>query len=100
MPRKPSSSQPAPKKTAARPDSTGFQPPKRPNPFPDIPKNEPGLIGGPATESIPGTAHDDPLDPLGHTEKQIVASLPKDDGGEGTLSGQPRETGGERPDNH
>jgi hypothetical protein len=98
MPRKPSSQRSNPK--SVRPDSTGFKPPKRKNPFPDLPKDEPGLVGGPTTESVPGTAHDDPLDPLGRREKQVVASLPKDDGGEGALSGRPRETGGERPDNY
>ena len=99
MPRKSASRQPA-SKSPVRPDSTGSKPPKRKNPFPDLPKDEPGLVGGPTTESIPGTGHDDPLDPLARREKQIVASLPKDDGGEGALSGRPRETGGERPDNH
>jgi len=71
-----------------------------PKDYPDIPNDEPALIGGPATESIPGTAHDDPLDPLGRREKQIVVPLDQDDGGEASLSGRPRETGGERPDNH
>ena len=75
MPRKSPSRQSVPK-PGVRPDSTGFLPPDRKNPFPDIPKDEPGLVGGPATESIPGTAHDDPLDPLGRREKQIVVSLP------------------------
>jgi len=69
--------------------------------YPDIPSDEPGLVGGPPTESIPGTAHGDPLDPLGLREKQnLAAQRAKDDGGEGVLSGRPRETGGERPDNH
>jgi hypothetical protein len=71
-----------------RPDSTGSLPPTQKNTYPDIPddnpvqnpavQDEPGLVGGPTTESIPGTAHDDPLDPLA----------------------RPRETGGERPSNH
>lgn len=96
----PSRSQPTPK-PSMRPDATGFLPPKRKNPYPDIPSDEPGLVGGPATESIPGTAHDDPLDPLGRRDKQIIVSLPEDDdGGEAALSGRPRETGGERPTNH
>src|SRR5688572_14699090 len=100
MSRKSSPTQPDPK-PSVRPDSTGFKPPRHKNPYPDIPSDEPGLVGGPTTESIPGTAHDDPLDPLGRREKQIVVSLPKDDdGGEAALSGRPRETGGERPDNH
>ena len=94
MPRK------SPPKSTIRPDSTGILPPNRMNPFPDIPPDEPGLVGGPTTESVPGTAHDDPLDPLGRREKQVVVSLPQDDGGEAVLSGRPRETGGERPDNH
>lgn len=86
-------------KLSVRPDSTGRLPPDHKNPYPDIPTDdEPGLIGGPAIESIPGTAHDDPLDPLAHRAKQVIAPLPKEnDGGEGTLSGRPRETGGERP---
>ena len=96
----PSRSQPTPK-SSMRPDATGFQPAKHKNPYPDIPSDEPGLVRGPATESIPGTAHDDPLDPLGRRDKQIVVSLPEDDdGGEAALSGRPRETGGERPTNH
>lgn len=99
MPRKSPSRMSGPKPTV-RPDSTGSLPPDRKNPYPDIPQDEPGLVGGPTTESIPGTAHDDPLDPLGRREKQIVVSLPQDDGGEAALSGRPRETGGERPDNH
>jgi hypothetical protein len=100
MPRK-SSPRPQFPKSTARPDSTGFSPPRHQNPFPDIPDDEPGLVGGPTTESIPGTAHDDPLGPLSRREKQIIVSLPKEnDGGEAALSGRPRETGGERPDNH
>lgn len=89
-----------------RPDSTGSLPPTRKNSYPDVPddkpvQNEPGLVGGPTTESIPGTAHDDPLDPLARREKRIVVSLPQEnDGGEAALSGRPRETGGERPSNH
>ena len=86
---------------SVRPDSTGFRRSDRKNPYPDIPSEEPGLVGGPATESVPGSAHDDPLDPLGRREKQIIVALhEEDDGGEGALSGRPRETGGERPDNH
>ena len=105
MSRKSSPQQPDPKKST-RPDSTGFLPAGRKNSYPDIPrdepsKDEPGLVGGPTTEAIPGTAHDDPLDPLARGKKQIVVSLPKDnDGGEAALSGRPRETGGERPTNH
>jgi len=47
--------------------------------YPDIPTDEPGLVGGPATEAVPGS------------------HAVTDDGGETTLSGRPRETGGERP---
>ncbi len=86
-------------KHSVRPDSTGRLPPDRSNPYPDIPTDdEPGLVGGPTIEAIPGTAHDAPLDPLARREKKIFVSLPKEnDGGEGAPSGRPRETGGERP---
>ena len=69
--------------------------PQRPDAKPSV---RPGLVGGPTTESIPGTAHDDPLDPLGRRKKQIVVSLPpENDGGEAALSDRPRETDGEPP---
>ena len=88
------------KKPSVRPDSTGFRPPDRRRAYPDIPDDEPGFVGGPSGESIPGTAHDDPLDPLGRSERMIVIPLAglkeEDDGGERVLSGCPRETGGER----
>jgi hypothetical protein len=98
MSRKTSLGKPDPKHLV-RPDSTGRLPPDQSNSYPDIPRDdEPGLAGGPTVESIPGSAHDDPLDPLARREKKIVVSLPKkNDGGEGALSGRPRETGGERP---
>jgi hypothetical protein len=89
-----------------RPDETGFRPTHPKQPYPDIPADDtsckdPGLTGGPTTESIPGTAHDLPFDLLGSRDKQIVAPVSKaGDGGEAILSGRPRETGGERPDNH
>ncbi|MGI8979082.1 MAG: hypothetical protein ACR2FY_07650 [Pirellulaceae bacterium] len=101
MPSQTSAGKPDPK-LSVRPDSTGHLPPDRDDPYPDIPRDDaPGLVGGPTTESIPGTAHDDPLDPLARREKKVVVSLPKEnDGGEAALSGRPRETGGERPSNH
>ncbi len=51
--------------------------------YPDLPSNEPGLVGGPATEAVPGS----------HGGPATVT----DDGGETTLPGRPRETGGDRP---
>ena len=110
MKSKPTSRKPASRKPnlstptwqpAVRPDSTGFLPPDRRRAYPDIPDDQPGLVGGPSGESIPGTAHDDPLDPLGRKEKVIVIPLAglkeeENDGGERFLSGCPRETGGER----
>ena len=92
-------SKPRTNPSSIRPDSTGHLPPEHRQPYPDIPDDSPGLVGGPTGESVPGSAHDDPIDPLGQGEKQIVISLPEleDDGGEGALSGRPRETGGQRP---
>lgn len=56
--------------------------------YPDVPSNEPGLTGGPATEAVPGShSGDSPLGP----------AVISDDGGETTLPGRPRETGGQRP---
>lgn len=100
MPRKSHSRPEAKKSPAVRPDSTGFLPPEHKNSYPDIPGDEPGLVGGPSTESIPGSAHADPLDPLGRGEKPLTPLPGPGDGGEKVLSGRPRETGGERPDNH
>ena len=100
MPANPSSQNPH-RQPSVRPDSTGYRPPDRRRPYPDIPDDEPGLVGGPTVESIPGSAHDDPLDPLARGDKMIVIPLSdlkeEDDGGERVLSGCPRETGGERP---
>ena len=99
--RKQSDSQPS-----VRPDKTSFRPPHPKQGYPDIPaddssRDDPGLTGGPTTESIPGTAHDLPFESLGRREKQVVTPGSKaGDGGEEILSGRPRETGGERPDNH
>lgn len=53
--------------------------------YPDVPDDSPGLVGGPATESVPGS-HGTHGGPLTIT----------DDGGEATLPGRPRETGGAR----
>lgn len=51
----------------------------------DIPDG-PGLVGGPATEAVPGSHR-------AHVGPEVVT----DDGGETTLPGRPRETGGARP---
>src|SRR5436190_6225291 len=91
---------------SVRPEQTGVRPPHSKQGYPDIPaedpsRDDPGLTGGPTTESIPGTAHDLPFDLLGSRDKRVVAPVSKaGDGGEAILSGRPRETGGERPDNH
>jgi hypothetical protein len=91
---------------SAHPDQTGVRPPHSKKAYPDIAaedprRDDPGLTGGPTTESIPGTAHDLPFDSLNRREEQVMAPVPKaGDGGEAILSGRPRETGGERPDNH
>lgn len=61
-----------PSRTAGRSEAVDFE--KRSETYPDIPSDEPGLVGGPATQAVPGS-----------------------DGGEGILSGRPRETGGHRP---
>jgi hypothetical protein len=62
-----------------RPDSKGY---------PDIPSDEPGLVGGPSTEAVPGSDEQSLSDPFPGKAG---------DGGESTLPGRPRETGGERP---
>jgi hypothetical protein len=54
--------------------------------YPDVPDDSPGLVGGPATEAVPGS----------HAPHQGAITV-SDDGGETTLSGRPRETGGARP---
>jgi len=57
----------------------------------------PALVGGPATEAVPGTHRDDPVDVTGG-KNQLAQSNPNPpDGGESVLKGQSRETGGERP---
>lgn len=53
--------------------------------YPDMPEG-PGLVGGPATEAVPGS----------HRTHSGAATV-TDDGGETTLPGRPRETGGARP---
>jgi hypothetical protein len=53
--------------------------------YPDAPDNAPGLVGGPATEAVPGS----------HRCQQKPATV-TDDGGETTMPGRPRETGGAR----
>jgi hypothetical protein len=53
--------------------------------YPDMPDG-PGLVGGPATEAVPGS----------HRTHAGPATV-TDDGGETTLPGRPRETGGARP---
>ena len=53
--------------------------------YPDMPDG-PGLVGGPATEAVPGS----------HRIHAGAATV-TDDGGETTLPGRPRETGGARP---
>jgi hypothetical protein len=53
--------------------------------YPDMPEG-PGLVGGPATEAVPGS----------HAT-HVGPSVVTDDGGETTLPGRPRETGGARP---
>lgn len=64
--------------------------------YPDVAPNEPGLMGGPATEAVPGSHADDPL-PLPEFASPDAAATVTDDGGETTMPGRPRETGGERP---
>ncbi len=56
--------------------------------YPDFPTPEPGLIGGPPMSGQPGGIHP-------HTNRG--AATVTDDGGEITLSGQPRDEEGERP---
>jgi hypothetical protein len=87
-----------PPKKSVRPDVPGQTPPNQSNPYPDIPKDgRPDLIGGPATESIPGTSHGDPLGPLARRKAKSEVALPKEnDGGERSLSGRSTESGGER----
>lgn len=53
--------------------------------YPELPEG-PGLVGGPATEAVPGS----------HRTHSGAATV-TNDGGETTLSGRPRETGGTRP---
>lgn len=53
--------------------------------YPELPAG-PGLVGGPATEAVPGS----------HRTHSGPATV-TDDGGETTLPGRPRETGGDRP---
>ena len=55
--------------------------------YPEIPTDEPGLVGGPATEAVPGSHR-----PAPHAAVNVT-----DDGGETTLSGRSRESGGDRP---
>jgi hypothetical protein len=66
--------------------------------YPDIPTDEPGLVGGPATSSEPG-ASAAPLEAFKQHEQALTDPLPGEavDGGESVLSGRPRETGGDRP---
>ena len=67
--------------------------------YPDIPEDAPGLTGGPAAEAVTGAHRHDPLDVMGSPKALAVPlSEDEDDGGEGVLSGLPRETGGERPE--
>jgi hypothetical protein len=55
--------------------------------YPNVPDDSPGLVGGPATEAVPGS-HDI------HDGAATVTN----DGGETSLPGRPRETGGMRAD--
>ena len=52
----------------------------------DIPEDEPGLTGGPATEAVPGTHRGNPLDVIG-SPRPLVVPLAEDE-----------DDGGERPD--
>jgi hypothetical protein len=54
--------------------------------YPEIPTDEPGLVGGPATEAVPGS----------HQPTPPAAANVTDDGGETTLPGRSRESGGDR----
>lgn len=68
--------------------------------YPDIPTDEPGLVGGPATTSVPGaTALPVNPDPQRRHQEALTNPLPGEaaDGGESILEGRPRETGGVRP---
>lgn len=64
----------------------------------DKPRTTPELVGGPATEAVPGLhpENSNPLDPTA-TPSGTAAGVPReDDGGESLLSGDARETGGKR----
>ena len=50
--------------------------------YPQAPDDSPGLVGGPATEAVPGS----------HRTGRGAATV-TDDGGETSLPGRPRETG-------
>lgn len=55
--------------------------------YPQEPTAEPGLVGGPAVTATPGGIH-------GTNSRPLIVT---DDGGETTLSGQPRDEAGDRP---
>jgi hypothetical protein len=67
--------------------------------YPQIPKEHPGLTGGPPTEPVPHAGQRLPEDLLKERERTLVSPLPgeENDGGESILSSRPREEGGERP---
>jgi len=59
----------------------------------------PGLVGGPATESIP-KSRKNPVEKESDESNNRAGpakASKENDGGEAALSGQPRETGGDRP---
>ena len=66
--------------------------------YPQIPEEQPGLVGGPTTEAVPGK-RSMPGDLLDERKRDLVNPQPgqEDDGGESILSGRPHGTGGQRP---
>jgi hypothetical protein len=65
-----------------------FMNPEASDTYPNVPTDEPGLVGGPSTESVPGSHRE-------HATWKAAEGV-TDDGGETTLSGRPREAGGDR----
>ena len=82
--------------TRNTPDTTNDSYPQIPD---ELPLEQPGLTGGPATDAVPHAGQSLPPDVVQERERTLVSPLPgeEDDGGEATLSSRPRETGGERP---
>jgi hypothetical protein len=88
--------QPARKIGGGRPDPDALENQK--SGYPDVPGDEPGLTGGPATESVPGSHRETTVGVRPNDASPLDAGEPGlGDGGEATMPGRPRETGGNRP---